>query len=70
MDAAGIRTGSSQRGAAFGVFPLVNAGHIEAQLRRANRRDVATRAAADDDGVEILTHILDTYKKIYSERYT
>ena len=36
------------------VLPLVDAGGVEAQLRGADRRDVAAGAAADDDDVECL----------------
>jgi hypothetical protein len=57
-NAAYVGAGAAGRGATGGVFPLVNAGHVHAQLGRTNGGDVATRAAAYDDDVELFAHVL------------
>ncbi len=46
-DAADIEAGAAERGALF------DAGDAHAELRRADRRDIAARPAADHDDVEI-----------------
>ena len=51
-NAAHVGAGASGSGAAFFVFPLVNAGHVQAQLRSANGRDIAAGACADNDDVK------------------
>ena len=51
-NAAHVGAGAAGSGAAFFVFPLVNTGHVQAQLRGANGRDIAARACADNDDVK------------------
>ena len=51
-DAADVGAGAAGRGAALVVLPLINAGDIHAQLRRADRADVAAGAGADHDHVK------------------
>ena len=52
-DAADIGASATWRRATRSVLPLVDAGHRETQLRRADRRDIAARTTADDDDVEL-----------------
>ena len=52
-NAADVGAGAAQGRAALGVLPLVDAGDVEAELRRADGGDVAAGAAADDDDVEL-----------------
>ena len=51
-DAADVGAGAARRGLAVGARPVVDAGGLEAELRGADRGDVAAGAAADDDDVE------------------
>ena len=62
-NAAHVGAGASGSGAAFFVFPLVNAGHVQAQLRGANGRDIAAGACADNDDVKSVTHIVNLQKR-------
>ena len=55
-DAAGIRAGAAEHGRAVLVLPLVDAGHLELVLRRANGRGITRRTAADDDHVVFVAH--------------
>src|SRR3990167_8231693 len=55
-DAAHVRAGAAGGRTALVVLPLVDAGHVEAQLRGADGADVAAGAAADDDDVELFAH--------------
>ena len=38
------------------VLPFVDTGHVHAQLGGADGGDVATRAGADDDDIELFAH--------------
>jgi len=51
-NAADVGAGTAQGGATLGILGLVDASHVEAELRRADGRDVAAGAAADDHDVE------------------
>ncbi len=53
-DAAHVGAGAAGCGAALVVLPFVDTGHVHAQLGSADGRDVATRASADDDDIELL----------------
>ena len=55
-NAAHVGAGATGRGATLGVFPFVDTGHLETQLGGTNGSDVATRAPADDDDVELIGH--------------
>ncbi len=55
-NAANVGAGAAQRRLAVGVRPLVDAGGLQAQLRRANRGDVAARPAADYCYIKGLGH--------------
>ncbi len=64
-------------GPPLGVFPLVDAGGVQAELRGADGGDVAAGAAADDDDVEGLGHGVSSWSgrhssgtKIHNSRYT
>jgi len=57
-DAADVGAGAAGSGAASGVFPLVDAGHLEAQLGCADGSDIAAGAAADHDDIKCLGHVL------------
>jgi hypothetical protein len=48
------------RGRPCSVLPLVDAGHVEAQLRGTDGADIAAGAAADDDDVELFAHDANT----------
>ena len=55
-DAADVEAGAAQRGLAVLADEGIDAGGLQAELRRADRRHVAGGAAADDDDVELLAH--------------
>ena len=52
-DAAHVGAGAARGRPARLVLPLVDARGVETELRRADGGDVAARAAADDDDVEL-----------------
>ena len=54
-DAADVEAGAAERRLAVGVLPFVDAGVAEAELRGADRGDVAAGPAADHDDVEGLS---------------
>ena len=56
-NAADVGASAAGCGATGRVFPLVDTGHVEAQLGRTNGRDIAAWAAADDDDVKIFAHV-------------
>ena len=56
--ATDVGAGAAGCGAAGRVFPLVDTGHVEAQLGRTNGRDIAAGACADDDDIKLLRHDL------------
>ena len=47
-----VRSRIARGRAALLVLPFVDAGDIHAELRRADRGDIAARSRADDDDVE------------------
>ena len=51
-DAADVGARAARRGLAVGARPVVDAGDLEAELRGADRGDVAAGTGADDDDVE------------------
>ena len=51
-----IGTSATGRGAAFGVFPFINASDLKTQLGRADRCDIAAGSSADDDDVKFCAH--------------
>ena len=55
-NAAHVGAGAARSGAALVVLPLVDTGDLHAQLGRADGGDVAARACADHDDVELLAH--------------
>ncbi len=55
-DAPDVGAGAARGGLAALAHPVVDARRLHSQLRAADRRDVATRAGADDDDVELLGH--------------
>ena len=55
-DAADVGAGAAGRWATLVVFPLIDAGGVEAELRGPDRGHVAARAAADDDDIKLLGH--------------
>jgi hypothetical protein len=55
-DAAHVGTGAAGRRAALVVLPLVDTGHVKAQLGCADGGNVATGAAADDDHIKLFAH--------------
>jgi hypothetical protein len=55
-DATHIGASAAQGWAAFGVFPLVNTGHVHTQLGCTNGGNVAARTTTDDDDVELFAH--------------
>ncbi len=56
-NAAHVGAGAARCGAALAVLPLVDAGHVKAQLRGTDGSDVAAGAAADHDHVELFAHV-------------
>ena len=50
-NAAGVGAGAAEHGAAVLVLPLVDAGHLELVLRRADGGGISSRTAADDDHI-------------------
>ena len=56
-NAAHIGTGTAGGRTTLVVFPLVDAGDVKAQLRRADGRNVSTRTATNDDHVKLFTHV-------------
>ena len=55
-NAAHVGAGAARSGAALVVLPLVDTGDLHAQLGSADGGDVAARACADHDDVELLAH--------------
>ncbi|MNC87299.1 hypothetical protein D3C83_30150 [compost metagenome] len=55
-DAADVGAGAAERRLAPVRLPVVDAGGLQSQLRRANRGDVAARPAADHHHVVLLGH--------------
>src|SRR5690606_10685248 len=55
-DAADVQAGSAERELAFVVAPALDAGDVHAELRGADRRDVAAGAGTDHDDVVDLGH--------------
>src|SRR5690606_18413937 len=50
-NAADVQARSTERELALGVAPTLDAGDVHAELRGADRRDVAAGAGSDDDDV-------------------
>ena len=57
-DAADVEAGAARRRLAVLAGELVDAGRLQAELRGADRGDVAAGAGADDDDVEFFAHFL------------
>ena len=56
-NAADVGTRATRRRFAVDGLPIVDAGHLHAQLCRTNRGNVTARAGADDYYVELIDHL-------------